>query len=136
MCEHLDHPGAAVTAADPFHAFVHETPAQADAWLTLTHRLEQATALESRTYRLAYVAVLAALGLDDAIPLQVELARDAGAERHEVASAVLVGLPAAGDRVVRCLPVALAAFDNDAAVADEWDEALELQEATLGSGTP
>lgn len=111
MCEHHDH-HAPEAAGDPFHVFVHETPAHADAWLELTHRLEHATALDPLPYRLAAVAVAAALGHDGALPFQVELACEAGATRDAIASAVLVGLPAAGDRVLESLPVALAAFDR------------------------
>jgi alkylhydroperoxidase/carboxymuconolactone decarboxylase family protein YurZ len=41
----------------------------------------------------------------------VQLAKNAGASRSEVASAILVGLPAAGNAVVQTLPAALAAYD-------------------------
>jgi alkylhydroperoxidase/carboxymuconolactone decarboxylase family protein YurZ len=37
--------------------------------------------------------------------------KDLGASRQEVISAVLVGLPAAGNAVVQVLPTALAAYD-------------------------
>lgn len=37
---------------------------------------------------------------------------DAGASRDEVASAVLVGLPAEGNVAIRSLPAALSVFDN------------------------
>jgi len=127
MCESHDHlvSGAVVSTADAFHAFAHETPAHAEAWLEASHRLEHASALDERTLRLAHLAVLAALGLDDAIPLQVELACDAGARREEVASAVLVGLSAAGSRVVRSLPTALAAFDRANGTAADWVTSLD-----------
>ena len=37
--------------------------------------------------------------------------KDAGASREEVISAILVGLPAAGQRVTQVLPGAIAAYD-------------------------
>lgn len=114
MCENHGHPGTAATAGEAFHTFVHQTPAHAEAWLESAHRLEHAAELEPRMFHLTYLAVSAALGLGDEIPLHVELAREAGASREEIASAVLIGLPAAGNRVIRCLPIALAAFDRAA----------------------
>ena len=113
MCEDHGHPGA-IAGGDALHAFVHQTPAHAEAWLESAHRLEHAAALEPRTFHLSYLAVSAALGLEGEIPLHVELAHEAGASREEIASAVLVGLPAAGNRVIRSLPIALAAFDRTA----------------------
>lgn len=41
----------------------------------------------------------------------VGLAKQAGATREEVISAVLVGLPAVGNTVTQVLPAALAAYD-------------------------
>jgi len=40
------------------------------------------------------------------------MAKNAGATRDEVISAVLVGLPAAGNTVVQALPAALRTFDQ------------------------
>jgi len=116
MCEHHDHRQSESSAgwSDAFRMFLSEAPAHADAWTDMTHRLEHATALDPATRQLAYLAVLAALGLESGIPFHVELARDAGATRQEVVGAVLVGLPAAGPRVIQALPVALGAFDDDA----------------------
>ncbi len=73
--------------------------------------LDEASALDKKTRALAYVAVLAALGLDTGIPFHVAQAKKAGASREEVISAVLLGLPAAGNIVTRCLPTALKAYD-------------------------
>ena len=74
--------------------------------------LDEACALDKKTEALTYVAVLAALGLDSGIPLHVAQAKEAGASREEVISAVLVGLPAAGNIVTRSLPPAIKACDS------------------------
>jgi alkylhydroperoxidase/carboxymuconolactone decarboxylase family protein YurZ len=73
--------------------------------------LEAASVLDAKTEHLAYLAVLAALRLESGVPFHVQLARRAGASRAEVVSAILVGLPAAGNGVTQCLPAALAAYD-------------------------
>lgn len=136
MCESHGHPDSrAQSAGDPFQTFVHETPEHADAWLEMTHRLEHAALLEPRTLHLAYLSVLAALSLESRIPLHVELAHAAGATREEIASAVLVGLTAAGIRVVRSLPVALAAYDRALGTAEEWADS-ENPAGSLRAATP
>jgi alkylhydroperoxidase/carboxymuconolactone decarboxylase family protein YurZ len=73
--------------------------------------LDAAGALDQKTKHLAYLAVLAALRLESGIPLHARLAKQAGASRDEMISAILVGLPAAGNGVTQVLPAAIAAFD-------------------------
>jgi len=94
-----------------FRTFLTEAPAHAHAWMEAVKALQTASALDEKTAALAYLAVLAALRLDSGVPFHVELAKKAGATRAEVLSALLVGLPAAGNGVTQCLPAALAAFD-------------------------
>jgi alkylhydroperoxidase/carboxymuconolactone decarboxylase family protein YurZ len=72
---------------------------------------EAASALDAKTAALAYLAVLSALRLESGVPFHVQLAKRAGATRAEVVSAILIGLPAAGNAVTQCLPAALHAFD-------------------------
>lgn len=90
-----------------------EAPRHAQAWSTLVQGLAKATALDEKTQALAYLAVLAALGRESGIPFHVEAAKNAGASREEVISAILVGLPAAGHGVTQTLPAAIAAFDAE-----------------------
>lgn len=94
-----------------FQTFLAEAPGHAQAWMEAVKSLEAASALDKKTAALAYLAVLAALRLDSGVPFHVRLAKDAGATRTEVLSAVLVGLPAAGNGVTQSLPAALAAYD-------------------------
>lgn len=97
--------------SDAFRAFLAETPEHGRAWMSAVEGLGAASALEPKTRHLAYLAVLAAMRLTDGLPFHVGLAKAAGASRDEVASAILVGLPAAGNGVVHALPAALAAWD-------------------------
>ncbi len=46
-----------------------------------------------------------------AFPSHVQAAKQAGASRQEVISAILIGLPAAGNAVTQVLPTALATYD-------------------------
>ena len=94
-----------------FQTFLTEAPAHARAWMEGVEKLNVANALDEKCAALAYLAVLAALRLESGVPFHVKLAKKAGATRAEVSSAILIGLPAAGNAVTQCLPAALAAYD-------------------------
>jgi alkylhydroperoxidase/carboxymuconolactone decarboxylase family protein YurZ len=94
-----------------FRVFMSEATEHAQAWMGAVRGLDEASALDKKTEELAYVAVLAALRLESGVPLHVQLAKEAGASREEVISAVLVGLPAAGQGVTQVLPTAIATYD-------------------------
>jgi len=94
-----------------FQTFMTEAPGHAEAWMGAVQALDRASALDKKTEELTYLAVLAALRLEGGVPFLVHLARQAGASRDEVVSAILVGLPAAGNGVTHALPAALAAYD-------------------------
>lgn len=98
--------------SNAFMAFMNEAPQHAQAWMTAVQCLDQACALDKKTEELAYLAVLAALRMESGVPFHVATAKQAGASRQEVISAILVGLPAAGHGVTQVLPAALAAYDN------------------------
>jgi alkylhydroperoxidase/carboxymuconolactone decarboxylase family protein YurZ len=95
-----------------FQAFMKESPQHAQAWMNAVQGLSKASALDEKTQTLAYLAVLAALRLESGVPFHVVHAKQAGASRDEVISAILVGLPAAGHVVTQVLPAALQAYDQ------------------------
>lgn len=97
--------------SNAFQTFLSEAPQHAQAWGAMIQALATASALEKKTSALAYLAVLAALRLESGIPFHVQAAKQAGASREEVISAVLVGLPAAGHSVTQVLPTAITAYD-------------------------
>jgi len=99
--------------SNAFQTFMSEAPEYAQAWAGLVQELASASALDKKTQALAYVAVLAALKRESGIPFHVQSAKEAGASREEVISAILVGLPAAGHVVTQVLPAAVAAYDAD-----------------------
>jgi alkylhydroperoxidase/carboxymuconolactone decarboxylase family protein YurZ len=96
-----------------FQAFLTEAPGHAEAWGAAIQGLAGASALDSKTRALAYLAVLAALRIESGVPYHVKAAKDAGASREEVISAILLGLPAAGNVVVQALPAAVATYDAE-----------------------
>lgn len=97
--------------SNAFQTFMEEAPQHAQAWGTMVQGLANASALDKKTAALAYLAVLAALRMESGIPFHVQAAKQAGASREEVISAILVGLPAAGHRVTQALPAAITAYD-------------------------
>jgi alkylhydroperoxidase/carboxymuconolactone decarboxylase family protein YurZ len=96
-----------------FRTFLTESRDHAQAWGTMVQGLAAASALDPKTSALSYLAVLASLRMQSGIPFHVQAARQAGASREEVISAILVGLPAAGHAVTQALPAAIAAFDAE-----------------------
>jgi alkylhydroperoxidase/carboxymuconolactone decarboxylase family protein YurZ len=94
-----------------FQLFMSEAPEHAKAWMSAVQGLAKASALDKKTEALAYLAVLAALRLEGGIVFHVQSAKQAGASREEVISAILVGLPAAGHGVTQVLPAAMAVYD-------------------------
>jgi len=75
-------------------------------------KLEKASVLDGKTGEIAYLAVMAAVGLESGIPFHVKLAMECGATREEIISAILTGLPAVGNIVIKSLPLALQAFEE------------------------
>lgn len=98
--------------SDAFQAFMKEGPQHAQAWMSAVQGLSKASALDEKTRALAYLAVLAALRLESGVPFHVVHAKEVGASREEIISAILVGLPAAGHVVTQVLPAALRAYDQ------------------------
>lgn len=98
--------------SEAFQLFLKESPQHAQAWSSAVQGLSAATALDKKTAALAYLAVLAALRLESGLPFHVVMAKEAGASRDEVISAILIGLPAAGTAVTQALPAALRAWDG------------------------
>ena len=99
--------------SEAFQAFMREAPEHARAWGTMVSAVAEASALDKKTSALAYLAVLAAQRLDSGIPFHVRAAKQSGASREEVISAILIGLPAAGLGVTRSLPAAIAAYETE-----------------------
>ena len=97
--------------SNAFQVFLTEAPKHAEAWTAMVQGLDSASALDKKTEELSYLAVLAALRMESGIPFHVQSAKQAGATRAEVISAILVGLPAAGHGVTQVLPAALSAYD-------------------------
>lgn len=99
--------------SNAFQSFMSEAPEHAQAWGGMIQGLSGASALDRKTLELAFLAVLAALQRESGIPFHVKSAKEAGASREEVISAILVGLPAAGHSVTQALPAAVAAYDAE-----------------------
>jgi len=94
-----------------FEVFGSQAGAHAAAWMDATRALSDASALDAKTRDLAYLAVLAALRLASGVGFHVRQAKQHGASRDEVISAVVLGLQPAGHGVTACLPAAVDAYD-------------------------
>jgi len=99
------------SVSNAFQTFMSEAPQHAQAWMAAVQALDKASALDKKTEELAYLAVLAALRLESGVPFHVQSAKQAGASKAEIISAILIGLPAAGNAVTQVLPAAIATYD-------------------------
>lgn len=95
-----------------FEAFAKEAPEHQKAWARAVQGLGAASKLDDKTAALAYIAVMAAVRLDSGLSFHVKMAKQHGATRDEVISAVLTGLPAVGNVVTAALPAAIEAYDG------------------------
>ena len=96
-----------------FQIFMKEAPDHAQAWMETVRVLDSAGVLDKKTEELVYLAVLAALRLESGVPLHVQMAKQAGASREEVISAILIGLSVTGQGVMQALPGAVEAYDAE-----------------------
>jgi alkylhydroperoxidase/carboxymuconolactone decarboxylase family protein YurZ len=51
--------------------------------------------------------------MESGLPFHVKHAKSLGATRDEIISAILVGLPAAGNAVIQALPLAIKSYDSE-----------------------
>jgi AhpD family alkylhydroperoxidase len=93
--------------------FMKEGGAVGCAFMEMVTKAAGASALDGKTQELAYIAVLAATRMDGGLAFHVKHAKQLGATRDEVKSAVLVGLPAVGLQVIEALPAALKSYDEE-----------------------
>jgi len=101
------------TLSNAFKTFMTEAPNHAKAWGEMVQELSSANTLEPKTITLSYLAVLAALNRTSGVPFHTLSAKEAGASRDEIISAILIGLPAAGHIVTQSLPIALDTYDRE-----------------------
>jgi len=68
----------ASSVSTAFQVFLKDAPEHAIAWMGAARGLDEASSLDPKTKHLAYLAVLAALGLVSGVPFHAGLARKAG----------------------------------------------------------
>lgn len=95
-----------------FNVFMAESPDIGKAYMNMVMKQAQMSALDRKTHELAYISVLSAIRMTGGLNFHVKSAKDSGATRDEVKSAVLVGLPVAGITLVDSLEAALNAYDE------------------------
>lgn len=96
-----------------FQTFMEESPECSKAFGEFVQKLESTFKFDPKTAQLIYIAVLSAVNLDSGLPYHINMAKQQGATREEIINAVLIGLPAVGNIVLKSLPIALNAYDNN-----------------------
>ena len=96
-----------------FQMFMEENSRTGKAYMEMVMQLSQESALDEKTRELAYISVLSAVKMCGGLDFHVKSARELGASRNEIKSAVLVGLPAVGITVIDAFEAALKAYDQE-----------------------
>jgi alkylhydroperoxidase/carboxymuconolactone decarboxylase family protein YurZ len=105
--------GLETKVSNAFMSFAQNAGAFQKIWMEAAMKLGSVSKLDQKTAALSYLSVLAVLRLESGLPFHVKDAKNKGASREEVISAVLIGLPAAGNIVIQALPIALQAYDEN-----------------------
>jgi len=69
--------------SNSFQVFLKEAPEHSKAWMEAVQKLDTACSLDEKTGEIAYIAVLATVGLESGIPFHVKRAKELGATRED-----------------------------------------------------
>ncbi len=96
-----------------YAVFQREMPQAAQAFGGLIEAVCAMDGLDAKTRQLIYIGIKATQGDAQAVSAHAPMAKQAGATREEVRDAVALALTVSGiSGVLKCLPGALAAYDN------------------------
>lgn len=98
---------------DSYRTFIEETAETGKAYTKMIESIAKTSALDKKTHELAYIAVLSSCDMTEGLYHHVLEAKELGASRDEVKSAVLLGLPVVGSPIIEALAVALQEYDKE-----------------------
>lgn len=96
-----------------FEIFAKEAPGFQQAFNQFIDTCGDISSLEEKTKHLSYISVLAATKKISGLPFHVYLAKNSGATREEIISAILISLPVTGIEAINALPIAIEAYDQN-----------------------
>lgn len=96
-----------------FQLFMEASGGVGQALMGSIMKVAEVSALDPKTHELAYIAVLSALQMAGGLPYHVNHAKELGATLEEVKSAVLVGIPLSGIRLVEAFSTAIQSYNEE-----------------------
>tara|TARA_B100000683_G_C12097322_1_gene393612 strand:- start:136 stop:447 length:312 start_codon:yes stop_codon:yes gene_type:complete len=97
---------------NPLQTFIEEAPEVQKAYADFIQSLIAEEGLDSKTKQLIYIGMKMIADDERAVKVHVPMAKNAGATREEVKTAVLLGLSVIGMKAVsKYLPLVLDSFD-------------------------
>lgn len=84
-----------------------------EAFLDLVMTEASTSTFDPKTHELVFLAALTAAKMDSGVRIHTKSAKQAGASREEVRSAILAALPAIGFSAILSLKVALDSYDEE-----------------------
>ena len=96
-----------------FQLFMEESNGIGQVFMNGVMKSAKVSALDAKIHELAYIAVLSALQVKDGLPYHVKHAKELGASLEEIKSAVLIGLPLVGIRLVESFAVSITSYEEE-----------------------
>jgi alkylhydroperoxidase/carboxymuconolactone decarboxylase family protein YurZ len=87
-----------------FEMFMKETNGVGQAFMDAILKLSVESSLDKKVHELAYISVLVTAKMFGGLPFHIEQARNLGASKDEIRSAILLPMPIVGIQVAEALP--------------------------------
>lgn len=87
-----------------FELFMKDTNGVGQAFMSAIMKLGDESCLDRKVHELAYISVLVTANMYGGLPFHIEQAKNLGASKDEIKSAILLPMPIIGLRVAEALP--------------------------------
>ncbi|MFA9378732.1 MAG: carboxymuconolactone decarboxylase family protein [Lachnotalea sp.] len=87
-----------------FEILMKETEGIGPAFMDSILKLSEQSALDKKTYELAYISVLVTAKMYTGLPFHIQQATELGASKAEIKTAILIPMPIIGIQVTEALP--------------------------------
>ena len=86
-----------------FEKFMNETGGVGSAFMSAIMKMAEVSSLDKKVHELAYISVLVTARMYGGLPFHIEQAKQHGATRDEIKSAILLPMPIVGIQVADAL---------------------------------
>ncbi|WP_446898915.1 carboxymuconolactone decarboxylase family protein [Clostridium sp. LBM24168] len=87
-----------------FEKFINETDGVGPAFMSTIMKMAEVSSLDKKIHELAYISALVTARMYRGLPFHIEQAKQHGATRDEIKSAILLPMPIVGIQVADAMP--------------------------------